>query len=106
MNDLYLKKKECTIIYYLSHNSFLLHSFLLHVIPMVICLVMPSVTRSKKAILCPGLSLLAKKRTRHTRKVQENVDENISVTFIIILPYHYFYQGVYRQLTVLKIYHI
>jgi hypothetical protein len=53
----YIKKKghTCNLIAR-PHNS-----FLLHMIPVVTCLVMPPVTRSKNAILCPGLGLLAKK---------------------------------------------
>ena len=52
---------------------------------------MSPVTRSKKGIiLCSGLDPLANKRTRrqHTKKVQQKVNENIQVTFVIMLPCH------------------
>jgi len=82
MNNLY-KKKERTLVIAHPHNSFPPNTF-----PVVICSAMPPVTRSKKAILYPSLNLLANKRTRHTKKAQQKVDENIQVTFIIMSPCH------------------
>jgi len=71
MNNLYIKKRNALVIAH-PYNSFPLHTF-----PVVNCLAMPLVTRSKKATLYLALTLLANKRKRLPKKVQQKVDENI-----------------------------
>lgn len=60
------------------HNSFPLHTF-----PVVNCLAMPPVTRSKKATLYPALNPLGNKRKRIPKKVQQKDDKNIQVSLLL-----------------------